>query len=163
MTSIMTAGCGACGVMSGGGKKKTQKNKSNKKRKGCGCDSSLKKILFFTLRNKKRSTLKKGGFIPSKKHASRRFYSTNKKTNNSFLISKMKKKINQSGGVELHPFATNSQSFVNIGGLENPLNTRLSGGNANTAPSNTEDISTVLSKQFSGPNDGSEITPLPLV
>jgi len=159
----MTAGCGVCGVMTGGSKKRTQKNKSNKKRKGCKCDNSFKKMLFFTLRNKKRLTLHKGGFIPSKKHPSRRVYSSNKKSNNSFFISKMKKKINQSGGVELHPFATNSQSFANVGSLENPINTRLSGGNANTAPSNTEDISTVLSKQFSGPNDGSEITPSPLV
>lgn len=163
MTSIMSAGCGVCGIMPGGSKKRTQKKKSNKKRKGCNCDNSLKKILFFTLRNKKRSTSQKGGFIPSKKHISRR--STSKKTNNSFLISKTKKKINQLGGVfgEVFPFSTNSHSFANIGSLENPTNTRLLGGNANTAPSNTESISTIVSKQFSGPNDGSEIIPAPLV
>ena len=152
MSSTLTAGCGSCGVVTGGGKK--IRRKTTKKRKnGCGCKNNfgffngfIKNKRRSTLRSKNRSNSQKGGFIPSKKNISKRIHTKN----TPFLNTNQKKISKQAGGVfgAVPPFTTNSHSFANvpynsynnIGSLENPTNTRILGGTTNPTTESTNTV-----------------------
>ena len=140
MSMNMTAGCGACGSMTGGGKRKKSRPRTLRRtfrrtlsRGGCGCmNKGGKKII--------------GGFTIHK----------TVKTNTRSRPSSLRKKRNitksriQTGGyfggnppfeTSTHSFGENYAPFNNTGGLVNPVNARLNGGS----------LSLSNSKGYSGP------------